>query len=486
MYLTDIQGRRRFAKMKKALMMIIFAAFAVGMIHGGTITVTQPSGGSLAMGSSCPIAWTANGVSAHVKIQLIKPGGGLVGPLASDLPPGSSPFAWTVAAPAVVGEQYRIRVHAKDGSADGESAIFTVVQGGTPQPSCTLHLISPLDGALWLRDHGNTIQWTSTNLAGQVRLELVRYLGPMLGIIAENLPASGSYGWTKTGEYSGHTAPAGKYVIRVRSMANFQCFAESDPFNLKIFINPELGPLKPLPLIEAVLPVPLGAITPGTQLFIKGKRFDYQPVEILMFGDFPDSYDSPGPVQLTKVTLESSTQVNGFVPVFSDKGQLDQTVEIRVKNGRGGLSNPWKVKFKGRKEQKVVLRNDVTVLHCGADGNCNYCNDVVHKDSDLTWTMYPIAKTISGYHYNKFGAVGYDKGYDQYQISLKNGWKFKSLQKEKWEKSSGNEVLDGPTPPFPEGDSNWTPKIRWVVSPNDYVKYLLIIIAEGPLGTHYK
>ena len=355
-----------------------------------------------------------------------------------------------------------------------------------PEPGpIQLNLISPMNDAKWKLGHEHKIKWTSTNLAGKVRLELVRDKGPMLGIIAENLPANGSYQWTKAGEYIGHTAKQGKYRIRVRSMTEFQCFDEGDPFNLIILIK-AIKLVAP-PVIEAVLPVPPGALTPGTQLFIKGKNFNHQPIEILMFGNFPDDDNSNySPVSLTKVTLESSTKVNGFVPIFSKKGQTDQTVEIRVKNGRGALSNPWKVKFVGQKEQRIVLRDDVVVLHCGADGNSNVCNKVVHKDLGLIWIMHSNLISISGYHFNKWGAVGYDKGYDKYMINLKNGWKFKSLQKVKWVKTSGNEKLNGPFPPFPEGESNWTPEIHWEVSPNDSVTYHFKIIAEGPLGTHYK
>jgi hypothetical protein len=349
-----------------------------------------------------------------------------------------------------------------------------------------------MDGAQWVLGHEYQIKWTSTKRSGKVRLELVGYQGPMLGIIAENLPASGSYQWTKAGEYIGHTAPLGKYRMRVRSMDKFECFDEGDPFNLILLVKPIK--LVPAPVIEGVFPIPppgafpSAVITPGTQLFLKGKHFDYQPVEILMVGNFPNSYN-PGPVQLTKVTLEGSTKVNGFVPIFSKKGQLDQTVEIRVKNGNGTLSNPWKLKFTGRKEQKVLERKDVVLLHCGAS-NCSACNNfkncTINKDPELVWPLCSNLMAISGHHYNVWGAVGYDKGYDQYQISLKNGWKFKSLQKVKWYKSSGNEELDGPYPSFPEGESNWSPKINWVVSPDDRVNYQLKIIVEGPLGTQYK
>jgi hypothetical protein len=224
--------------MKKILWITPGLLLASVLLLGGTITVSQPSGGNVVMGSSCPIVWTATGVTAHVKIQLIRPGGGLVGPLAGDLPPGSSPFAWTVAAPAVVGDQYRIRVHAKDGSADGESAIFTVVQGQTlppPPPPVMLQLEAPNGGESFLLHHDCTISWKSIAPAtvGKVELQLVRFNCCTIGVIKDNLPATGSFIW-KAGEYPGNLAPAGQYLIRVRSMNDVKIFDESDaPFTLQ-------------------------------------------------------------------------------------------------------------------------------------------------------------------------------------------------------------------------------------------------------------
>ncbi|MFH2108062.1 MAG: hypothetical protein ABII93_05275 [Chrysiogenia bacterium] len=223
--------------MNKALLMASLLVFAMGMIHGATITVTQPDGSDVSMGSACQIKWTASNVNSNVKILLRRPGGALVGTIVNNLPVSPGLYSWTVAAPAVVGENYKIHVRATDGSAEGASAVFTVKAAAPPPPppppSCTLKLDSPNGGESWVRGSEQTISWTSTNLDGKVRLELVRYQGPMLGIIAENLPASGSYQWKKAGEYSGNTAPPGKYLIRVRSMAKFECFDEGDaPFNL--------------------------------------------------------------------------------------------------------------------------------------------------------------------------------------------------------------------------------------------------------------
>jgi hypothetical protein len=122
--------------MKFKLIFLALALFASVPAFAGTITVSRPVRGTLALGEVCAIHWTAQRVNDRVKIQLIQPGGALVGRLANRLAAGGSPFNWTVAAPAVSGGSYRVRVSAMDNSASGESEVFTIsanpVQPGNP------------------------------------------------------------------------------------------------------------------------------------------------------------------------------------------------------------------------------------------------------------------------------------------------------------------------------------------------------------------
>lgn len=117
-----------------ALLMIF--AFSI-MIRAGNIAVTSPNGGeTLVLGKSWTITWTATNVAGKVKIQLIRPGGALVGGIERDIAPGNSSFLWTVGqtssgiAPA---GSYKVRVSVLDNSVlDASDAAFTIIADSAP------------------------------------------------------------------------------------------------------------------------------------------------------------------------------------------------------------------------------------------------------------------------------------------------------------------------------------------------------------------
>ncbi|MEN8222622.1 MAG: hypothetical protein ABFR36_05140 [Acidobacteriota bacterium] len=291
--------------------------------------------------------------------------------------------------------------------------------------------------------------------------------------------------WTIPGTFE-----AGTYVIRVK--AENTCQGDSREFEIKdkLQINPKVfkklvkkpvfKPSKGLfkPVVKSILTIPLGALKPGVQLFVKGEKFGSQKGRILIKGNFPG-----GHIELENVTWVSDSKVNGFVPQ-SANGQPNQIVSVVVVSKFNFKSDPfgspW---FYGREEK--VLTSDAVGVQCGSDGNCNTCNQTGSCDSQFVSgcsTQYAIC----GEHINNWGTVGDDSGADIYSINLQNGWVLKSIQTVKWHKSSGDEYLSGPTPSFPAGSANWSPVINWKVSPNDNVRYEFKIIVEGPIGTSYK
>jgi len=176
------------------------------------------------------------GVTQNVRINLLK-GGAVVGAIANSLPPQSSPFLWTAGKLAdgtmvQPGTDYRVRIRAIESSEVDESdGVFSLATQALPPPPppVLLKLEKPNGGNSLLLHHETEIAWKSIAPAsvGKVRLQLMKEGCCTIGILGEDLPATGTFAW-KAGEYPGHTAPAGKYRIRVSSMTDPKIYDESD------------------------------------------------------------------------------------------------------------------------------------------------------------------------------------------------------------------------------------------------------------------
>jgi hypothetical protein len=202
--------------MKKKMLLTILALLAMGLVHGATITVTQPSGGTVTMGCPVQVMWTAVDVASNVRILLRRPGGALVATLATGLPASPGLYEWTVAAPAVAGETYKVHVRAVDGSAEGASAPFTVSGGGGVEMGLTI--ASPQGGESWEMGSTKKIQWTASNIPVNCRFLLVKD-GQVKGIIRDSFPpgqGESIWNWV-VGDYQGGPALAGSgYKVRMQ------------------------------------------------------------------------------------------------------------------------------------------------------------------------------------------------------------------------------------------------------------------------------
>jgi hypothetical protein len=333
----------------------------------------------------------------------------------------------------------------------------------------TIKNVTPSGGNI-MTNSPVTIRWLALGTTNKFKVILLRN-GVKVGVIQDDVSAGNgtrSIPWP-AGQHIGGKASLGPgYRIKVKEKNKPTAGMSAHSFEIV-----QTPIIKMKPTIQQMFTAPLGALKMGTQLFLKGAFFGTEKGDILMYGNFPQS-----PVSLVDVNWVSSKKVNGVVPVFNTTGLPDQEVEIRVKTADNMLSNARQISFVGRKEQKILQKSDVVVIQCGNDGNSNICNS-------LTQAMQP-GLAITGYHSNNWGAIGDDVGDDIFQISLKNGWVLESMKIVVWHKTSEDEVITGPNPPFPVGATNWTTAIHWVVSPADHVFYGIRIRVEGPLGTHYK
>lgn len=215
--------------MKKTLMFATLALFAAGLAFGGTITVTQPTAGDKVMGSSMQIAWTSSGVAGNFKIQLIRSGGAVVGVLQN--PVAASPWSWTVAAPAEVGAQYKIRVSSIDGTTQGVSALFTVVAdgGGDPGSPGTITNVHLNSSSPYCFGTAYTISWTVNSVPQHLKLQLMHSGGGgAVALDSDMAPGTSSKSWTPDAALGAGT----DYKVRVSTLDN-SVSAESALFELK-------------------------------------------------------------------------------------------------------------------------------------------------------------------------------------------------------------------------------------------------------------
>jgi hypothetical protein len=185
-----------------------------------SITVTSPAGGETWMaGSTHAITWTTTGQPNATVSIILRQNGALVGDIAVGVATAAGSFPWTVGTyqggQATPGVGYQIRVRASAAVLDDSTGSFTI----SAQPTASLQLLSPNGGESWSTGGFHTISWKGTNLAGNVKVELLR-TNTVFGTIADSVPVSATgYAWT-TGQYIGGQAPPGDtYAIRITGLS---------------------------------------------------------------------------------------------------------------------------------------------------------------------------------------------------------------------------------------------------------------------------
>ena len=94
------------------------------------------------------------------------------------------------------------------------------------------------------------------------------------------------------------------------------------------------------------------------------------------------------------------------------QGFRQQTASIVVTNKAAKTSAPYAFTLYPTLQSVELKRNHVKIVHCDQDANLNSC----------AMQDYAGDPPIPGFHMNKTGAIGDDKGTDKYEIKVKNGW----------------------------------------------------------------
>jgi len=166
------------------------------------------------------------------------------------------------------------------------------------------------------------------------------------------------------------------------------------------------------------------------------------------------------------------------------RDQMDAIVETRHANKIDRAS--WKVFFRAETDHKVLPMSAVEVVTCGDDGNRNSCNrkSPGHNGGCVMNPFFlGCAGSFGGQHYNCHGAIGDDRGTDEFRIALANDWTIAGVD---FTKSAEGGSVGNPSPPVSTGTAKWNPRITWSVTPADIAEYCAHVHIVGPKGVPFQ
>jgi len=245
--------------------------------------------------------------------------------------------------------------------------------------------------------------------------------------------------------------------------------------------------MKLLPVIEKVFTVPeLWTLTPGGDLFLKGKGFGSQAGKVYLRLQSPYQNDLAMPVQSW-----SATDVKVKVPA-NITGVLDHNAAVFVETKTGTNSGLQTINFKAARVSKSLKMGDpgVQVVTCSNAADHNSCNNH-HSGGGSCFgpgQFFKDSATFSVFHQNCDMIVDWDDGTDTMKLTLQNGWEIAKIDPVS-QKSSSSESLNMPSPASLqawEGSTSWTKSVSWDISPGaDHVRYAFFIMIRGPRGTNH-
>lgn len=159
------------------------------IVSGGKSFIVQsPNGGeNWQIGSTKIINWLTSDFSGNIKIELSRDGGGNWETIANNLA-NDGEENWIVNGPPT--NLAMIRISGVDNStlSDQSDNVFEISEA-------TLTLLSPSGGEAWLSDSTVQITWNSSNLPGEIRIELSRDGGLTFDNIIDSTDNDGIENW---------------------------------------------------------------------------------------------------------------------------------------------------------------------------------------------------------------------------------------------------------------------------------------------------
>ncbi|MGA9115519.1 MAG: hypothetical protein WB626_01975 [Bacteroidota bacterium] len=182
------------------------SAYQAALAATQSVQVLVPNGGEVwRIGSAQTIQWNSSGLSGNVAIDLSRNGGVTYESLFSGTANDGSE-SWTVTGAATPLALVRVSSVGSPAIRDSSNTVFNIIQ-------TTVSVTAPNGGEIWVVGNPGTVQWTSFNMTGSVRLEISRNGGATWDTMLAVTPDDGVEIWPVAG------APTSQALVRVTSIA---------------------------------------------------------------------------------------------------------------------------------------------------------------------------------------------------------------------------------------------------------------------------
>jgi hypothetical protein len=173
-------------------------------ISGASLAVTSPNGGeSLWLGSTFNLTWSSSGLAGALHVDLSRDAGATWSRIITNTA-NDGVQAWTVTGAPTGQGLIRLTSVSNPSITDVSDAVFSI-------PAASVTVTSPNGGETVLLGSSINLQWSTSNLGGNVKVELSRDNGSSWEVIFATTPNDGTQAWRVVG------APAAQALLRVSS-----------------------------------------------------------------------------------------------------------------------------------------------------------------------------------------------------------------------------------------------------------------------------
>ena len=237
-----------------------------------------------------------------------------------------------------------------------------------------------------------------------------------------------------------------------------------------------------------------GLSQPGGVAAIAGENFGAEPGRVV--AKLMEWTGTIADVPLTIIGWSPTLiEVEWPAGIVGVRDQMNAVVEAT--NAINTHKASWKVFFRAETDYKLLPMSEVRLVTCGNGGNYDSCNGSEYVGSCgyiSTEFRPPVPKcagSFRGFHANCWGTVGNDSGTDEFAVRLRQDWVISGVDFKKNTPGNGlfkssEGAVGNPSPPAQTGSAAWNARVKWEVTPDDFVSYCAFVHISGPKGVPFK